>query len=73
MGKREYLFAWAWVHYLLHGPVEARRELIAFLREAQAGPPAISLCQRLERRLPNLEKRLAQHFISHAPGKQWSG
>ena len=63
MGKREYMFAWAWVHYLLHGPVEARQELIDFLRQAQSGPPAESLSQRLERRLPNPEKRLAQHFV----------
>jgi hypothetical protein len=73
MGKREYLFAWAWVHYMLHGPLEARQALIAYLRDAQAGVPAESLSQRLERRLPNLEKRLAQHFMSTPSNKHWSG
>jgi hypothetical protein len=73
MGKREYMFAWAWVHYLLHGPAEAQQELIDYLRQAQSGPPAEPLSRRVERRLPNSEKRLAQHFVRPSASKNWSG
>lgn len=69
MGKREYMFAWGWVHYMLHGPPEAKEELIQFLHESQSGLPAGSLSQRLGRRLPNLEKRLAQHFVRMGANK----
>lgn len=63
MGKREYMFAWGWVHFMLHGPEEAQEELIQFLHELQQGLPAAPLSQRFARRLPNPEKRLAQHFM----------
>ncbi len=74
MGKREYLFAWAWVHYMLHGPPEARAGADRLLAAgSQTGLPSESLSQRLARRLPNLEKRLAQHFMSGPSNKHWSG
>jgi hypothetical protein len=62
MGHREYVFAWAWVHFMLHGPVEAREELVGFLNELQNSIPPEPLSSRLARRLPGLEKRFSQHF-----------
>jgi hypothetical protein len=73
MGKREYMFAWAWVHYLLHGPPEVQSELIEYLRLSQSGPPREPLSQRLRRCLPDPEKRLAQHFMRPSASKNWSG
>ena len=64
MGRKEYLFAWAWVHFMLHGPDEARQELMDYLAELPAGVPREPLSGRLERRLPGVEKRFAQHFRS---------
>jgi hypothetical protein len=66
MGRREYMFAWGWAHFMLHGPVEARQELIAYFQEIQWGTPATPLGVRLARRLPGLERRYAQHFRSWA-------
>ena len=64
MGRREYMFAWGWVHFMLHGPAEARQELIGYLQALQWGTPAALLSVRLARRLPGLERRYAQHFRS---------
>lgn len=62
MGREEYRNAWAWVHFMLHGPIEAREELTAFLRQVQADPQTEPLSRRLARRLPDLERRMTEHF-----------
>ena len=65
MRQAEYRFAWAWVHFMLHGPREAHDELVGFLANIQAHAPPGVLSQRLERRLPGVQRRFAAHF------KQW--
>ncbi len=65
MNRSEYRHAWAWVHFLLHGPPEAREELQHYLADIQALTPPGQLALRLRRRLPDLEARFAEHF------KQW--
>jgi len=62
MGGTEYRSAWAWVHFLLHGPPEARDELVRFLSDIQNGNPPGLLSQRLQRRMPDLERRFLSHF-----------
>lgn len=62
MGRNEYRDAWAWVHFMLHGPPEARTELQSYLAELQLTDQPEPLSRRLERRLPGLEKRLLAHF-----------
>jgi Protein of unknown function (DUF1570) len=64
MGRDEYRDAWAWVHFMLHGPSEAREELVRYLGELHAGGEAGRLSDRLRRRLPNLNRRVAEHFRS---------
>lgn len=62
MGPQEYQRAWAWVHFCLHGPSEAREDLqrhLADLADAATGP---TLGDRLRRRWPELESKFAQHF-----------
>jgi hypothetical protein len=66
MGHREYRDAWAWVHFMLHGPTEARDELVRFLTDIQAATPPGRLSERLQRRLPRVERQFAEHF------KHWS-
>ncbi len=58
----DYRYAWAWVHFMLYGPTEAHEELVAFLGDIQRGTPPGQLSERLERRLPGVEKRLIAHF-----------
>lgn len=62
MGRNEYRDAWAWVHFMLHGPPEARAELRAYLDELRSTEQPEPLSRRLESRLPGLEKRLLAHF-----------
>jgi len=65
MGANEYRQAWAWVHFMLHGPPEAHDELVRFLADIRAQTPPGQLSQRLRRSIPNLEERFTEHF------KQW--
>ena len=67
MTASDYRYAWAWVHFMLHGPPEAHDELVHFLSDIQASTPPGRLSQRLERRLPGIEKRLVRHF------RTWKG
>jgi len=62
LGDAEYRAAWAWVHFLLHGSRTGHDELVAFLRDIQAQTPPGRLSDRLARRLPQADQRLAAHF-----------
>lgn len=62
MGRSEYRHSWAWVHFLLHGPGEAREELLGYLSDVHNGVPTRPLDDRLRRRLPDLDGKLADHF-----------
>jgi hypothetical protein len=62
MGRAEYRDAWAWVHFMLHGPREAQDELVRYLDELHAGSSPGKLSERLRRRLPDLNRRIAEHF-----------
>lgn len=61
MGKAEYRAAWAWVHFLLHGPPAAREVLVEYLNDIARNTPPGSLAKRLEQAVPNLK----QEFIEH--------
>lgn len=62
MNRADYRYSWAWVHFMLHGPKEAKEELYWFLRDIWAGTPPGLLSQRLEQRLPKPGKRVAKHL-----------
>lgn len=62
MGASEYRNAWAWVHFMLHGPAEAHDELISYLSAIEARTPPGVLSQRLRRRMPDLKERFLSHF-----------
>ncbi len=62
LGREEYRDAWAWVHFMLHGPPPARQELVAFLTDVQSDADAEPLSRRLTRRVPDLEQRATEHF-----------
>ena len=62
MGNEEYEQAWSWVHFMLHGPTEARRELSDFLRQIQANSPPEPLSRRLPRVIPNVDREFRHHF-----------
>lgn len=67
MGRTRYRQAWAWVHFMVHGPPEAHDELRRFLADIQALTPPGQLSQRLRQRLPDLEPQFATHFKNWKP------
>lgn len=62
MSGSDYRAAWAWVHFMLHGPPEAHEELVRYLADIRGNVPPGMLSQRLQRRLPGLERRFTIHF-----------
>lgn len=62
MSRRDYRDAWAWVHFLLHGPQPARDELRAYLADLKAGRPTAPLGDRLTLRLAAVEEQLVAHL-----------
>ena len=62
MRGADYRDAWAWVHFMLHGPEAARKELRDFLGEIAARTPPGLLSKRLQRRIPRLNDAYLAHF-----------
>ncbi len=62
MTSDHYRDAWAWVHYLLHGPPEARDELQHYLADIQSFRPPGRLSERLAQRIPQIEQDYATAF-----------
>ena len=65
MGGTEYRFAWAWVHFMLHGPLPAHRALVHFLGDIRRGNPPGQLSEHMGRALSQPQQQMVQHF------KQW--
>jgi hypothetical protein len=47
---------------MFHGPREAHQELVSALADIKANTPPGRLSRRLERRIPDTERRFAEHF-----------
>jgi hypothetical protein len=64
MGTDEYRESWAWVHYMLHGPVEVRQVLSDYLYDLQQGDTEARLSERLQAADPQIDRRLVAHLRS---------
>ncbi|MEM6799526.1 MAG: hypothetical protein AAF589_08430 [Planctomycetota bacterium] len=62
LSGRDYQFAWAWTHFLLHGPKPATEQLWAYLSAIRRGEPPGLLSARLEKSLPGTDRQLVSHF-----------
>ena len=62
MGANEYREAWAWAHFMLHGPPEVRQVLSDYLFDIQSGEDAGLLSTRLVETVPQAEIRLVEHI-----------
>jgi len=62
MGAAEYRYAWAWVHFMLHGSKEAQTELVGYLADVRAQTPPGLLSERLARTLPSPYGQLLSHL-----------
>ncbi|WP_254506488.1 DUF1570 domain-containing protein [Anatilimnocola floriformis] len=63
LGRDEYRDSFAWVHFMLHGPREAHEELVNYISELRANQQPEPLSRRLRRRLPDLDRRFADHLL----------
>ena len=62
MGKSEYRDSWAWICFMLNGPVEAHEELVHYLYDLQSQNPPDLLSARLKRRFPSLQQSFVSFF-----------
>ena len=61
MGREEYRESWAWAHWMLKGPPEARAALLTALVDLRSGRK-ISLVERIEKVLPNARQQMVAHM-----------
>jgi len=59
----DYRASWAWVHFMIHGPPEARDTLIAYLADIRARQPPGSLHVRLRHEIRDLVRRFEKHHL----------
>jgi len=64
MDEVGYRWSWAWVHFLLHESPQSYAELTSYLADVRQGRTTEALSQRLQSRIPDLERRFVQHFRS---------
>lgn len=62
MGGKDYRDSWAWVHFMLHGPPEARAILVAYLKAIERGDPPGPLSTHLKHYIPDVERQIVEHF-----------
>lgn len=62
MSETDYRNAWSWVHFMLHGPPEAREALVDYLAVIRQGGIPGSLSGRLSARIPDLKAAYKRHF-----------
>ena len=62
MKAEHYRDAWAWVHFMLHGPPEAKQTLVSYLNDVAAHVPPGDLSKRLRRSVPGLDRAYLAHF-----------
>lgn len=67
MGSVEYRFAWAWVHFMLHGPLAAHRTLVGYLADIRRDRPVGLMSSRLRAAMPDLDERMVKHFKNWRP------
>jgi len=64
MTEADYRDAWSWVHFMLHGPAEAREALLDYLNTIHRGGIPGNLGERLAERVPDLKGAFRKHFAA---------
>jgi hypothetical protein len=62
MGAKDYRDAWAIVHFLVHGPPEARAALATHFKQIESGQPPKPLSELLRDALPDYEREIIRHL-----------
>jgi hypothetical protein len=63
MDGKDYRDSWGIVHFLLHGPADARKSLDLYFEEIQSGAAPTPLSEHLKRRIPNLDQTIIDHLL----------
>jgi hypothetical protein len=67
MQRSDYQEAWAWVHYLLHGPDDGQTVLLTYVKSLRTASHAPSLASSVRKELVDPEVRLVAHLQSSLP------
>lgn len=62
MGTKQYRDAWAWVHFMLHGPEQAQVALLEFLNQVENHRPPTPISESLRQKFANPSREFAKHF-----------
>ena len=62
MGASEYRDAWAWVHFMFHGPTGGHAALVQYLADVRRGAMAGRLSERLAGSVPDPPAQMVEHF-----------
>jgi hypothetical protein len=62
MGPKEYRDAWAWVHFMIHGPEQAQLALLEYFDDLEHHRPPAALSQRLALKLGDPSRGFQAHF-----------
>ncbi len=62
MDGADYRQSWAWVHYFLHGPLEARQVLSNYLHDIRTGQAPGSMSDRLTAESSSIPVDIVEHF-----------
>ena len=62
MAQREYRDAWAWVHFMVHGPESARTHWVNYIRDIQHETAPEPLSRRFARSAPGIDGQFVDHF-----------
>jgi hypothetical protein len=67
MGPSEYRDAWAWIHFLLHGPPEISNKFNVYLGDLARHKSSRALSERLGEAVENPDKMFVDHFRRWGP------
>jgi Lipopolysaccharide kinase (Kdo/WaaP) family len=70
MRRSDYQEAWAWVHFMMHGPPEAKRVLLAYLNDLRTNSDPKPISRRLAKDCPDFQERSMSYMARLAPEKQ---
>src|SRR4051812_3663536 len=62
MDATDYRYAWAWVHFMMHGPEAAHKALVHNIACYQQSSPPSNLSVELASAVPNPTEKMIKHF-----------
>lgn len=73
MQRIDYQEAWAWTHYLLHGPPHMKPILLEYLADVRTKSDPVPLSERIRAAEPAAETGMLNHLAGLSTGATWAG